>query len=77
MISDERQNIRELGLRRILKARLEKSSTLREFKISKLNFDAGEYFDLIGWQDTTVTEPPLTVTVSEADIRLLVATHGS
>ena len=49
MTSDERQNIRELGLRRILKARLEKSSTLRQFKIPKLNFDAGEYFDLIDW----------------------------
>ena len=67
MISDERQNIRELGLRQILKARLEKSSTLRQFKIPKLNFDAGEYFDLIDWQDTTVTEPPMTVNVSEAD----------
>ena len=47
MISDERQNIRELCLRRILKARLEKLSTFRhQFKIPKLNFDAGEYFDL-------------------------------
>ena len=76
MISDERQNIRELGLRRILKAQLEKSSTLSEFKIPKLNFDAGEYFDLIDWQDTAITEPPQTVNVSEADIRLFVATHG-
>ena len=64
MISDERQNIREWSLRRILKARLEKLSTLREFKIPKLNFDVSEYFDLIDWQDTTVTEPPLTVNVS-------------
>ena len=65
-----------MGLCRILKARLKKSSTLRQFKILKLNFDAGEYFDLIDWQDTAVTEPPLTVNVLEADIRLLVATHG-
>ena len=64
MISDERQNIRELSLRQILKARLEKSSTLPQFKIPKLNFDAGEYFDLIDWQDTAATEPPLTVNVS-------------
>ena len=56
MISDEGQNIREWGLRRILKARLEKSSTLRQFKIPKLNVDAGEYFDLIDWQDTAATE---------------------
>jgi hypothetical protein len=55
IISDERQNIREWGFCRILKARLEKSSTLREFMIPKLNFDVGEYFDLIDWQDTAVT----------------------
>ena len=70
------QNIRELGLRRILKARLEKLSTLHEFKIPKLNFDAGEYLDLIDWQDSAVTELPLTVNVSEADIWQFVATHG-
>ena len=76
IISDERQNIREWSLRRILKARLEKLSTFRhQFKIPKLNFDA-EYFDLIEWQDAAVTEPPLTVNVSEADTRLFVATHG-
>jgi hypothetical protein len=76
MIRDERQHIRELGLRRILKSRLEKSSTLREFRIPKFNFDASEYFDLIDWQNTVVTEPPLTINVSEATIRLYVATHG-
>lgn len=76
MISDERQNIRELGLRRILKARLEKSSILREFRVPKLQFDASEYFDLIDWKNTGVTEPPLTMNVTEADIRLFVATHG-
>ena len=55
---------------------MEKSSTLCEFRVPKLNFDAGEYFDLISWQDSAITEPPLTVNVSEADIRLFVATRG-
>ena len=54
----------------------DKLSTIREFKISKLNFDAGEYFDHIDWQNTAVTEPPLTVNASQANIRLFVATHG-
>jgi hypothetical protein len=63
MISDERKNIRELGLRRTLKVWLEKPSTLREFSIPKLNVDANEYFDLVNWQDIKVTEPPLTADV--------------
>lgn len=76
MISDERQYIRELGLRRILKARLEKRSTLREFSVPKLNFDANEYFELVNWQEAEITEPPLTADVSEADIRLFVKSGG-
>lgn len=69
VIRDERQNVRELWLRK-------KSSTLREFRLPKLNFDAGEYCDLIDWKDTTATEPPLIMNLTEADIRLFVSTHG-
>lgn len=76
MIADERQYIRELGLRRILKARAEKQTVLREFVVPKLNLDANEYFELINWQDTKITEPPLTADVPEADIRSFVKSGG-
>ena len=76
MISDERQYIRELGLRRILKARLEKSHTLRTFNVPKLNLDAHDYIELINWKDNEITEPPLTADVSEEDIRLFVKSGG-
>lgn len=76
MIADERQYIRELGLRRILKARAEKQPVLREFVVPKLNLDANEYFELINWQDTEITEPPLTADVPEADIRSFVKSGG-
>ena len=38
--------------------------------------DANEYFELINWQDTEITEPPLTANVPEADIRSFVKSDG-
>lgn len=64
MLADERQEIRNLAYRRILKARLEKNYGLRKFKVPSLNFDAEDYTDLINWQDHQITEPPLTLNIS-------------
>jgi len=58
MIADERKYVRELGMRRILRARSE-AYGLRKFRIPALNFDATDYIDLIDWQETELTEPPL------------------
>jgi hypothetical protein len=58
MISDEKMNIRELGLRRLLKAK-KKPRKLRSFDIPKINFAATDYVDLIDWQNTVITPTPL------------------
>jgi hypothetical protein len=51
MMTDHRPHIRELGLRRVMKARAaaeDPSGQIRRFKVpAKLNFDAVEYFDMI------------------------------
>jgi hypothetical protein len=61
MIQDDRSQIRELGWRRIKKARAEyRGKTIRDFKIPPLNFESTDYTNLINWQDIKVTEPPLT-----------------
>ena len=86
MLTDERKHIRELGLRRILKARTivklpkrttkkrksTKTTAIREFAIPKLNFEATDYVDLINWQECNITEPPLTKHISDEDLKLLV-----
>lgn len=68
MLTDDRIHIRELGVRRILKARSSlapaPSKKVRVFKISALNFEAREYFELINWQDCELTEPPITSRIS-------------
>lgn len=71
MITDERKAIRELGLRRILRARSEKYG-IRQFRVPTLNLDAEDYIDIIDWQDTEVSEPPLLADLSVEDIEMFV-----
>lgn len=60
MLRDNRRWVRELSLRRILKAReaYQQTTTVRYFVIPELNFSAMEYFDLICWSECDITPPP-------------------
>lgn len=61
MISDSRRNVRELAVRRILKARNNQNDKRRRcFEIPELNFNCLEYYEIIDWQQIkNLTEPPL------------------
>lgn len=76
MITDERPHIRELGLRRILKARTlksrDKGGSIRQFRIPKLNFDADMYETLIDWSKESVTEPPVMTMMSDDELTGLI-----
>jgi hypothetical protein len=75
MITDERKHVRELGLRRILKARSTRVAGIRKFTVPALNYDSSDYLELIDWQNTNLTEPPLITDLSDAVIKDLV-TNG-
>ena len=61
VIDDDCSKRRELSWRRIMKARqTDKGKNVRYFKIPPLNFDANNNTELIDWQGSKVTEPPLT-----------------
>ena len=77
MISDDRKHIRELEVCLILKARTQQSTEIRLFKVPKLNFDAGDYVELVNWQNNCITEPPLTIHISEIEMKLIVANGAS
>ena len=66
MLVDRRMHIRELGLRRIIKFRESYDNQMcnRPFKVPNLNVNAGDYVDMINWQNVNVTEPPLTRQIS-------------
>jgi hypothetical protein len=74
LITDERQHIRELGIRRVMRARASKKPQrfIRTFDVPELNFDAADYIDLIDWQTCELTEPPLTKDLSDSDLEQLV-----
>ena len=69
MLQDERNHIRELAWRKIKKSRTNfKDKTIRTYIIPELNFEANDYINLINWQKSVVTEPPLTKMFSNDQI---------
>ncbi|KAK0067238.1 hypothetical protein Bpfe_003336 [Biomphalaria pfeifferi] len=68
MVTDDRDHIKQLGLRRILKARQEQKTGIRKFCIPRLNFDSTNYVDLINWQEAEETAPPLLANIPMSEI---------
>lgn len=71
MLVDERRYIRELGLRRILKARKSnRKGQIRHNELPQLIFNAEEYFEMIRWDNPL--ETPATLNLSDQDITRLI-----
>lgn len=71
MLADDRTHVKELALRRVLKARLTHDQKLRSFAVPKINFDVNDYIELIDWQATDITSPPILNALSTEEIKLL------
>lgn len=71
MTQDDKKYIRELGLRRILKARQvdARRKTIRKFMPPKINFNAQEYSEMINWIDCELSSPPLLAEISDEEIK--------
>ncbi|GBL91261.1 hypothetical protein AVEN_195144-1 [Araneus ventricosus] len=74
MLVNEREHNRELGYRRILKARqtVPKKKTVRNFVLPKINFQASDYIEIINWNYCVVYPPPMLRGLSEDDIKSLI-----
>lgn len=73
MITDERPHIRELALRRILKSRKQKCTrSVRSFSVPALNFEATDYVDMIDWQQTPITEPPIVMDIDDNSLLTMI-----
>ncbi|GBM60904.1 hypothetical protein AVEN_235165-1 [Araneus ventricosus] len=77
MLADEKRHIRELAVRRIIKAR-GSSSTVECLRlvVRKLNLRANQYIDMIDWFKCDVTEPPITADLTVEDLKSI-AENGS
>lgn len=78
MIVDEREHIRELGYRRILKARqtVLKKKTVRNFIPPNLNFQASDYTEIINWNSCALYPPPILRGLNEDDIKSLINSNN-
>ena len=66
MLTDERQATRELAMRRIIRARKNTGiNRLRLFSVPGLNFEAVSYIEMIDWQKSPITEPPITMDIDD------------
>ena len=72
MISDENLIIRQLGWRRIMKARSNKEENLRTFIVPDVNINANAYHEMINWQECELTEPPVTSKFSDNEIKTFI-----
>lgn len=71
MLFDERQDIRQLAVTRILHARANKdASNVRQFHIPELNTTATDYVDVIDWNTVKVTPPPLLKNLSNDELQM-------
>ncbi|KAJ9579013.1 hypothetical protein L9F63_024881 [Diploptera punctata] len=70
MTQDYKKHIRELGRRRILKARQidARRKTVRTFTPPKINFNAQENSEIINWMDCELPSPPLFTEIRDDEI---------
>ncbi|KAE8739115.1 hypothetical protein FOCC_FOCC015391 [Frankliniella occidentalis] len=75
MVLDQRREVRELAVDRILKARQNTAAGARprKFKVPTINFLAEDYTDLVFWDQTPVHPPPILADVSDDDLRAAVS----
>src|SRR6218665_2995440 len=78
MITDHRPHIRELGLRRVMKATAAHHiGQIRRFKVpAELNFNAVEYFDMIDWAVCSISEPPVLKAMTDAELNVIALSTG-
>lgn len=78
MLQDDASQIRELALRRVLDARKgTPTEKVREFCIPELQVNATNYYDLIDWVNVKVTEPPMTMKYTDAEISKLICSENN
>ena len=70
MMTDHRPHIRELRLRRLMKARAAKASgKIQKFKVPANLFDPVEYFKLINWTDLPIKQQPVLKIMTDAELQ--------
>lgn len=76
MLADEHEDTRKMAVQTILRCRLSSMHSpkqVRQFLVPKVNFESEAYHQLIDWRNTVVTEPPLSFSISSAELEQVVS----
>lgn len=76
MVTDDRAAVRELGIKRVLLSRMQQRrghGEVRFFVVPKLNFAAKDYYEMIDWEATAITPPPVLEEFTDEDLKSLVS----
>ena len=68
MLFDDEEHVRELGWRRVLKTRISATTKRRTFIVLKLLLNSQKYYEMIDWQCTAISEPPVLKRISNVVI---------
>ena len=68
MLFDDEEHVRELGWRRVLKTRISATTKRRTFIVPKLLLNSQKYYEIIDWQCTAISEPPVLKRISNVVI---------
>jgi len=69
MLNDDRDEICQNAATLILKAREMRKVGIRKFTVPAINFKANDYVQLVDWSSCDVTEPPLTMSLTQEDLQ--------
>ncbi|KAF0287669.1 hypothetical protein FJT64_013938 [Amphibalanus amphitrite] len=74
MTADQDPHVRERAVQVIMECRQKPREQVRPYVLPKVNFSASNFTELLDWSAEDITEPPLTMTLSDAEIRDICAT---
>lgn len=59
ILNDDDERIRYRGWTKIIQTRNENLSSLRQFQVPALNFDADNYIEMVDWENSEISVPPI------------------
>ncbi len=74
MLNDDEQHIRSNAVKLLLEARKKEVSSIRKYEIPALNFEVRSYHELISWDDTELSFPPVLQKFSDEELNQMVFT---
>ena len=71
MTADQDPQVRDRAVQVILQSRQQPRDQVRPFSLPNVNFSASNFTELLDWGSEHITEPPLTMDLSDAEVQAI------